>query len=738
MYHRIQGESINRQACAGAQLRGIASPPLVVDIMANTDERLLRDFPQLTYEAWRAEVERALSGKDFGQRLVTRTLEGIEVQPLYTARDFDGAGDPAGLPGAPPYRRGALPIGRHGEAWDMRPSYDNPDSEQLAREIAADLARGARSLWLRFDAQVRGGTAGAEPPRGPNERGIPCVSAAQLGALLAKVPLPEIALSLDAGGNALAIAACLFSVASERGVAIESLQGELNADPLGALARDGSLPHSLDSARAQLAALAHFCAERAPRLRSITVSAAPHHDAGAHAAQELAYALSTGVTYLRWMTDAGLELGAACAQLGFRFGIGSDFFMEMAKLRAMRLCWANAVRACGGGDAEQRCFIHASTSARTKTARDPWVNMLRETTEAFSASAGAADAITTQGFDRLLGVPDAFGRRIAGNAQVILNEEAHVTRVADPAGGAYYVESLTDGLAQRAWALFQAIEASGGMPHALQRGEIAAQIAETARARSALIAKRKRAITGVSEFAKVDEPAVTRAEPNWAAIVKARKSALLGLSKDEAIAKPLLQGRASGQELVRIAAEVAGQGASLGQLACALAGATGGGEPAAVDPLPLRRDAEPFERMRDACDARERETGKRPAVFLCNLGAIPEHVARAQFATGLFNAGGLAVATNDGFAAAERAAEAFAQSGAELAAICGSDKAYPEWIERVAPLLCARGAKRVIVAGRPGDAEASYREAGVTDFIYVGCNAVETLEALLGAIGVEP
>jgi len=707
--------------------------------MANTDERLLSAFPRIELEAWRAEVERGLKGADFDKRLITRTVEGFDVQPLYTERDFAGQDDAAGFAGAPPYRRGALPVGRHDEAWDFRPRHDNPDLRKLERELAADLKRGAHSLWLGFDGQVRDGRADAEPPRAAGERGVPCTGAAQLARALAGVPLPRVALSLDAGGNALAVAACLFQVASERGVALEQLHAWLNADPLAALARDGSLPCSLASAQAQLSALGAFCAQRAPRVRSVTVSVVPYHDAGAHAAQELAYALATAVTYLRWLSDAGLDLRGACAQIAFSVAVGSDFFMEIAKLRALRQCWSNVVRACGGGADEQRCAIHATTSARTKTRRDPWVNMLRETSEAFAAAVGGADAITTQGFDRLLGTSDAFGRRIAANAQVILNEEAHVTRVADPGGGAYYVEALTDRLSQQAWALFQTIEREGGMIAALTSGKVTAQIAETAHARGELIARRKQAITGVSEFAKVDEDGVVRPEPEWDAIAAARTAALAAVSKDGALAQPLVQAR-GGVELVAMAIDAAGKGVSLDHLSREVAAATGdaGGEPARIEPLPLRRHAEPFERLRDACDTRERAGGKRPSVFLCNLGSIAEHQARAQFATGFFNAGGLAVVSNDGFPDPQAAADAFAKSGAELAAVCGSDAAYPEWIERLAPLLRERGAQRVVVAGRPGQAEARQRAAGVSDFIYMGCDVVATLAGLLAAIGVEP
>jgi methylmalonyl-CoA mutase len=348
---------------------------------------------------------------------------------------------------------------------------------------------------------------------------------------------------------------------------------------------------------------------------------------------------------------------------------------------------------------------------------------------------GGADVLTTCGFDRLLGVSDAFARRIAWNTQVILEEEANVARVADPAGGAWYVETLTDRLAEQAWTLFQALEGGGGMLHALSAGQVAARIAEVAGAREGLLAKRKQAITGVSEFAKVDEQSLLRPEPAWDAIAQARSAVLAAATKDEGVAQPLLRACTAGNGIVEAAIEVAAKGASLGQLSAALAGP---GEPARCVPLPVRRHAAQYERLRDACDARARASGKRPSVFLCNLGPIAQHKARAQFATGFFNAGGLAVVDNDGFETPQAAVEACARSGAELAVLCGSDEDYPSWVTQLTPLLLSRGIARVVLAGRPGETEARYRGAGISDFIYMGCDVVATLEKLLSVIGALP
>jgi methylmalonyl-CoA mutase len=679
--------------------------------VGNGDESLLSAFPPVSYERWREQVEAGLKGADFGRRLVTRTHEGIEVQPLYTRADWPSEEDAGGFPGAPPYRRGAEAVGRMGERWDLRPRHDNPDLNAAATELAHDTSRGAGSLWLVIDDGAEGGPAG-----------LPVKDAASLGALLADVPLDRVRISLDAGGRAPAASAALFAVARERRVDLASLQAWLNCDPLGALSRSGALPCSLDAAREQLGELASFCAESAPGVRTATVSTTGYHDAGANAVQELAYALATGVTYLRWLTDAGLTLEQAGGQLAFSVSVGGDFFMEMAKLRALRQCWDAVMQACGAETDARRCVIHATTSTRTKTRRDPWVNMLRETTEAFSAASGGADAITTGGFDRLLGVSDALGRRVAFNTQVILDEEAHVTQVADPAGGSWYVERLTDELAGAAWALMQSIEREGGMAEALTSGRVAEQIAQVAAARQADLAKRKLAITGVSEFANVDERPLER---------PARERVTVEPSGGSSVDL----GGAAGGRRVAAAVDAAADGAGIGEITGALAGESA---PATADALPVRRHADAFERLRDACDRAVAGGQPPPAVFSCNLGPIPKHKARAQFALGFLNAGGFQVPENDGFVDAATAAAAFADSGASIAVICGTDEQYAEWVAQVTPELQKRGARRIVLAGRPGDAEQAFRDAGVTDFIYMGCDVVRTLEELLAAVGVKP
>jgi methylmalonyl-CoA mutase len=693
-------------------------------------KRLLSEFPEVTYESWRKQVDKDLKGADFEKRLLTRTLEGIVVQPLYTARDVIGEPDAAGFAGLSPYRRGAHAIGQHAARWDMRAEQRAPNLSDAKAALREDLASGASSLWLRFDARTRHGASLTESA---TFDGLPCANRAELSELLSDVDLSKVAVALDAGGNASALAAAYLSAAAQRGIPVRALHGNLGADPLGALARDGALPYSLEHALELSAELAVYLSQLASPLRAAQVSTVPYHDAGASLTQELAYALATGLAYLRANLGAGLDVAAASMQIGFRVCVASDLFLEIAKLRALRLCWAKIIAAHGGDEAAQNTHVHVLTSYRTKTARDPFVNMLRTTTETFSAMLGGADALTTRGFDELLGPSDSFARRIARNTQTILNEESHVTHVADAAGGSYYVENMTDALARAGWQLFQQIEERGGMATALVSGSIADEIAKCAELRAQSIAKRSMALTGINEFANLGEEPVLRPAQDVAALRSARLQCEQALTANQAESELAQLTAAKPDARIASALRAAEAGASIARLTQALAGA----EPAAgMTALPVRRHAEAFERLRARCERYARATGQAPSAFLCNLGSIPEHKARASFASGFLQAGGVRAIDNEGFGTPEQALAAFVASAAQTTVLCGSDQQYTEWVPKLAPLLRERGAKQIILAGKPAEHAADYTQAGVSLFIYLGVDVAATLAQLLDSMGV--
>ncbi|MFD0147111.1 MULTISPECIES: methylmalonyl-CoA mutase family protein [unclassified Streptomyces] len=512
---------------------------------------LAAEFSDATREQWQRLVSGVLSksGKDVegaaAEDALTTTLEdGLRVRPLYAAGDI--ASD-AGFPGFAPFVRSGRAEGNTLGGWDVRQRHTAADGEA----VLTDLENGVTSLWLLV-----------------GEGGIPVSS---LGRVLEGVYLDLAPVVLDAGADVEDAARELLRLYEERGVAKETARGSLGADPLGFEARTGR-PFDF----APVAALARRCAEEYPGLRALTVDALPYHEAGGSAAQELGCSLATGVAYLRQLTEAGLSVEQACGQLEFRYAATADQFLTIAKLRAARRLWARVAEVCGAGAAGAQTQ-HAVTSSVMMTRRDPWVNMLRTTVATLAAGVGGADSVTVLPFDHALGLPDGFARRIARNTSTILIEESHLSRVIDPAGGSWYVERLTDELAEAGWEFFQGIERTGGQAATLRSGRLGQELAATWEARSAKLAKRREPITGVSEFPHLTEkPVVREAAPE---------------------------------------------------------------RPAGGLPRVRRDDA--FEVLRARSDAHLAATGARPRIFLATLGPAAAHTARATFAANLFQAGGI-------------------------------------------------------------------------------------------------
>jgi methylmalonyl-CoA mutase len=379
--------------------------------------------------------------------------------------------------------------------------------------------------------------------------------------------------------------------------------------------------------------------------------------------------------------------------------------------------------------------VHARVSKRVLTARDPYVNLLRNTVACFAAGVGGAEAITSVPFDSVTGLPDRLSRRIARNTVLVLQEEAHMHRVIDPAGGSWYLDWLTDQVAAKGWEIFQEVERQGGMLQAVSSGWVARQIDSAFVPRAKNLARRKEGITGVSEFPNVGEAAINRATPDRAAL---REEAVrqLASARPASVAAALPVCRDEQRQTGRAAAtavEAAVQGASVGQIARALAFHA---EPTVIPPLAPHPFAAPFEELRDASDAWQAAHGRRPRVFLANMGPVAHHTARAIYSKNFFEAGGFEVVGNNSFRDADAAARAFADSGAGVAVICSSDKLYPEVVPPVAPKLKAAGARSVVLAGNPGANEAVWRAAGVDRFIFIKCDVLAILREMLREEGV--
>jgi methylmalonyl-CoA mutase len=636
-------------------------------------------FPAPSREAWRVAVDKVLKGADFEKKLVGRTADGIRIEPLYDTAS----------PALRPLR---------GEAgrWHVAARVDHPEPGEAQKLAIADLEGGADSLVLAF--------AGARAARG---YGLVADDVAALDASLDGAMLDLIRLRLDPTPQGRVNALLLAALVEKRGLAPDGVAIDFGLDPIGLLASHGSFAASWPEIGRRLAATIRALKTRGFAGPFITTDTRPYHEAGASEAQELGAAMATAISYLRALEAEGFSLEEARDAISLVLVADTDEFLTIAKFRAARLLWQRVQEACGL--TPKPMILHAETAWRSLTRRDPWVNLLRGTIATFSAGIGGADSLIVQPFTAALGLPDVFARRIARNTQLVLLEEANLWRVTDPAAGAGSFEALTLALCEQAWTVLQGLEheARDGLPgivSALVGGTIQASLARQREMRAKAVATRREPITGTSEFPNLREAPVSVLDVAPAARVKPRTALSKASEQDQG-------------DLIDQLAKGAPRDAALSAPEDGLR----------AQALPSQRLAEPFEALRDRADA----APQRPVVFLATLGPIADFTARAGFARNLFEAGGLAAPSGDGFAkdgAIDIAAlvAAFTASGARLACLCGSDAAYAAEGSAAARALTAIGAT-VWLAGRPGELEAELNKAGVSSFIYTGGDVIEAL-----------
>jgi methylmalonyl-CoA mutase len=617
-------------------------------------EPLAARFDPSSREAWLTLVAKVLKGADFDRRLVSHTADGLAIQPLYTRADAHPATAAVG-------RSGWYPGG-----WDVRQRHADTDSDAANAAILDDLQNGATSVLLQITSP---GQAGIGYGAGP------------LGAALKGVYLDACTVALDARENTLDAVGSLLEIWRDAGVSENVRRGAFNYDPLGVLAKTGTLYYP---ARRSCEIAARLAAESRTmsHVTSLLADGRPYHEAGGSEAQELAAMLATLVAYLRAGEAAGLRPRIALSQIALGLAADADLFLTIAKLRAARRLVTRVAEAVGAGSAAETIRLAAHASERMLARRDPWVNLLRLTVACAGAAFGGAESITVLPYTWAIGKPDAFARRIARNTHLVLQEESSAARVIDPAHGSWYVEKLTDDLARTAWALFQEIEARGGMAAALETGFVQGEIARVAEKRAGDIAHGRIELTGVSAFPQLAADGVTvEPHPPFDAVVN-------------------------------------------------------GGT--AVTPLPLRRLADPYERLRDAADAHRARTGEPPRIFLACLGDLAVHAGRATWTRNYLASGGIESIVSAPLHTSADAGAAFAASGAGLACLCSSDQVYAELAEATAGTLKQAGARQVLLAGRPKGQEDALCAAGVDSFIFAGGDAAAALQRLHAALGIEP
>ncbi len=683
---------------------------------------LAAEFAPATREDWLKLVRAALKERPY-ERLIAKTYDGIAIEPLYGR-----ASDAKPIAGRTP-----------GAAWALMQRIDHPDPQAANAQALHDLANGATGLTLVCAGSINANGFGIDG------------SAETLKKILDGIELDAgVTIDFNLSPETRDIVRHFAALVKSRAIKPEAVEMRGSINPLGGMAAAGGTNQPWNETAKPFAGLVGELAGQGFRGPFAVADGRIVHNAAGSEAQELAFVLASAVAYLRALELSGIALDAARRMIYFRLAADADQLLTMAKFRALRKLWARVEQACGLKP--QPAFVTAETAWRMMTRRDPWVNMLRTTIAAFSAGLGGADAITVLPFTAALGLPDRFARNIARNSQLLLLEESHLARVADPAAGAGGFEELTAQLCRAAWAGLQEIDAAGGVAQALAAGLIQREVAKARAAREKAVTQRADALTGTSDFADLAEAPVK----------------VLDVKPRAAAPSPATMSFA---------------------------------------PLPRVRLAEPFERLRDASDRMLAATGTRPKVFLANLGAAAEFNARASFAKTLFEAGGIEavqflpsptepgparfpphlaqvgqarLAMGEGGEAsnASRAGRgvdvakrdtplpaasqptspargevkestrgevqtniaaliaAFKTSGAKLACLCSSDEVYSREAVEAAKALKAAGARHIYLAGRVDELDAAFTMAGIGTFIFSGCDALATLQAAHDILGI--
>lgn len=703
-------------------------------------EPLLAEFPAVSPDDWRKLVESELKGAPFDKKMLTATYEGLTLKPIYRREDIAGLPHVNSLPGFAPFVRGSHVDGFLKEPWAVSQEISCASPTEFNHAARNSIARGLTALNMVLDRATRNGH---DPDWAPAEDvgggGLSIAALSDLDRALDGVDLEKTSLFVRAGASALPFAALLVALAKKRKKSPAKLRGCIEMDPLGVIAHEGKLPQSLAGAYREMATLTEWAAQHAPQLQTICVHSRAWHESGGHAMQELAYTLATGVEYLRQLNQRGVPVNMAAPRIRFAVTVGTNFFLEIAKLRALRMLWSRAVAAAGGDEAAQKLSLHVRTSLWNKSTVDPYNNLLRATVEAFAGVLGGCDSMQVGAFDEVVRPPDDFSRRIARNTQLVLQKECSLDHVIDPAGGSWFVESATAELATGAWTLFQGVEKLGGMEAALRVGAPQKAVGETAAKKLKAVTGRRDSIVGVNQYANAKETPLEVSLPDPAVFHKRRVQQIgsLRTSLDDAESQVVLNWLAEliglkGSDQFSVCVEAVSAGATLGEITRALRISDTPCAP--ITPVCLTRATTSIERLRAAMQ--QRPDGPA-SVFLCNMGSLKEHKARADFAAGFFSVGGYDVISPAGFKTPEEAGAAFAKSGARIAVICSTDENYPAIVPVLAAGIRAQQPDAVIVlAGYPPEQIAAHQKSGVDEFIHLRADVIDVLAKIHIKLGV--
>lgn len=628
---------------------------------SNTKEKLFNEFPPVLTEAWEKVITDDLKGADYNKKLIWKTDEGLSIKPYYRAEDLANIPYTTSQPGEFPFIRGNKTTNND---WYIRQNIKvTPESFELANLKAVELlTKGVNSIGFVIDPEIE-------------------IEYEDFSILLKNIPFQITEINFTAPHQTAAIAGFLLRYVEESSIDKSQLKGSVGYSPLAQLTQKGFICQKSENNKYAFDRCRDFIHSMAPftNMQIIEIDGLSFCNAGATAVQELAYTLSQGVEYLNQLTERGLEISEITPRLRFSFGIGPNYFMELAKIRAARLLWANIVSSYSGSrDETCQMNINTTTSSWNSTLYDPYVNLLRTTTESMSAVIAGTNSHTILPFDAAFGESSDFSERIARNQQLILKEESNFDKLVDPAAGSYYIESITASLAEEAWKLFLKTEEEGGFLIAFSKGYIQDQVEATAQKRDLALATRRDILLGTNQY------------PNF--------TEKMSHDLSDKLLNPVTEEHPE----------------------------------AIARPLKIYRGSMAFEALRYRTD-RFAESNHRPKAYMLTIGNFGMRKARAQFACNFFACAGFEVIDNNGFKTPVEGAEAALKAKADFTVICSSDDEYATFATEIAERLS--GKSIVVIAGNPPSAD-ELRAKGIKHFIHVKSNLLETLRTFQTAAGI--
>ncbi len=699
--------------------------------------------PNPTLAEWEAAAAKEVKGAD----LTWATPEGIDVKPLYTAADVTA--DP-GLPGFAPFTRGVRASMYAGRPWTIRQYAGFSTAEASNAFYRRNLAAGQKGLSVAFDLATHRGYDSDHPrvTGDVGKAGVAIDSVEDMKILFDGIPLDKMSVSMTMNGAVIPILAFFIVAGEEQGVPRHLLDGTIQNDILKEFMVRNTYIYPPEPSMRIISDIFGYTSREMPKFNSISISGYHMQEAGATQLHELAFTIADGMEYVKYGVASGLDIDKFAGRLSFFFAIGMNFFMEIAKLRAARVLWHRAMTELGAQDERSKMLrTHCQTSGVSLTEQDPYNNVMRTTIEAMAAMLGGTQSLHTNALDEAIALPTDFSARIARNTQIVLQEETGMTKVVDPLGGSYYVESLTQSLVDGAWTLIERIQAEGGMAKAVAAGWPKAMIEEAAAGRQARVDRGEDVIVGVNKYKLAEQDAIEILDVDNVAVRagQVERIARVKATRDEEACRAALdalrEGAKGSENLLALAVECARARATLGEISSAMEDVFGryGTQPTPVSGVygGAYEDDARWTRLTDGVEATERRLGRKPCMLVAKMGQ-DGHDRGANLVSSMFGDLGFEIVPGALFQTpAEVAALALAKDvdvvgASSLAA--GHKTLIPELIGHLRE--AGRADIKVIAGGViPAQDYQALRDAGVQAIFGPGTNLIQAAEDVLKLLG---